>query len=145
MVSVTFNTCTYMITIRVRSIMILPKFLYAQSILRLPLTAVSLTLTWHRMRLQLLPSAAMVKRFLLAAANIRSINLMSNTLNVKMKPLSSNLFWEFGKDLSSALTLSPAGTSSSSIFHTLLTESNAYSVTPPQIDCPRGEFYVTIR
>ena len=141
----TFNTYTFMITIGVRSTMILPMFLFVRLISRPPSTVVSLISIWHRMRLQLLPSAAMVRRFPLAAVNIRSINLMSHTLNVKMKPLSSNHFWEFGKDLSSALTLSPAGTSSSSTFRTLSTESSAYSVTPPQIDCPPGEFYVTTR
>ena len=127
MVSATFNTCTSMITIQVRSSMIRPKFLFVQSISKPVLKTVSQILRQQTVRSQLLPSAAMVRRFPLVAVNTRSINLMSHISNAKTSLHSWSPSLVCGKDQNIHLTWSPAGTSSSSTSRTSSIVSREYS------------------
>ena len=114
MVCPTSRTCTSMTTIRDRSDTIRPKSLFAPSISKPPSTADSLILTWRKTRSPQLPSAAMVTRFLLAAATTRSIDRMSNITSAGMKQPFWNRSSGFGTDQNIHQTLSRAGTSSSS-------------------------------
>ena len=101
--------------------MILPSFQFVRSISRPALKAVFLILRKQTMKSQRLPSAAMVERLRLVAVNIRSIKKMYNITNAQTNLHSYSPFSKSGTDHSIRLTLSPAGTSSSSISRTLST------------------------
>ena len=96
-------------------------FQFVRSISRPALKVVFLISRRQIMKSRLLPSAAMVERLRLVAVNIRSIKTMYNITNAQTNLHSYSPFSKSGTDHSIRLTLSQAGTSSSSISHILST------------------------
>ena len=101
--------------------MIPPSFQFVRSISRPASKVVFLTSSKQTKKSQVLPSAAMVGRPHLDAVNIRNIKTMYNITNAQTNLHSYSPFSKSGTGHSTRLTLSQAGTSSSSTFRILST------------------------